>query len=289
MNGLEELFEKAAPKAGIQGTWFIARWQPDIATGETLNIGAGFVSNEGDLSLKLLNEFNRLECLFDTNNAAFHAELACQIVEECLRADPYRRGNLLAGITIDDRGFAQGADSQSIVGRLYSEVVTLGKPRPVKGKKKPFSPVSRDNAYESLRKQLKKSLDLDYELHVPKNPYIDVSDSFGQEKLYLPFQRENGVATLASAAYADPYRVKSQLYEGFRSVETALKNNVSEDAALFVVLPGEGLSEEAYVSLGKEFDEFYAFVQRHDIYMESHEHLIELGDSVLQWCQANAA
>lgn len=289
MNGLEELFEKAAPKAGIQGTWFAARWQPDIATGETLNIGVGFVSSEGDLTLQLLNDFSRLECLFDSSNAAFHAELACQVVEECLRASPYRRGSLLAGVTIDDRGFAQGYDNQSIVGRLYSEVVTLGKPRPVKGKKKPFAPVSRDIAYESLKVHLKKSLKLDYERYVPKNPYAEVNDSFGREKLYLPFQREKGVATLASAAYADPYRVKSQLYEGFRSVETALKNKISEDAALFVVLPGEGLSKEAFESLEKEFEEFYAFVRRHDIHMESHEHLIALGDSVLEWCQGKAA
>ena len=61
MNGLEELFEKAAPKAGIRGTWFTARWQPDIATGEALNRGVGFVSSDGDLTLKLLNEFSRLE------------------------------------------------------------------------------------------------------------------------------------------------------------------------------------------------------------------------------------
>jgi len=289
MNGLEELFEKAAAKSGIQGKWFAARWQPDIATGEVLNIGVGFVSNDGELTLRLLNEFGRLECLFDSNNAAFHAELACQIVEECMRADPQRRGNLLAGVTIEEQGFAQGSDNEGIIGRLYSEVVTLGRARPTKGKKKPFVPVSRDYAYENLRKQLKKRLNLDYEKHVPKDPFKEVNDEFGLDRLYLPFQREHGVATLASAAYADPWRVKSHLWEGFRSVETALKNGLSDEGALFVVMPGEGLSTDVFKTLEHQFEEFYAFVKRHDIQIESHEHLIELGESISNWCQAEAA
>ncbi|WP_417545696.1 hypothetical protein [Marinobacter sp.] len=289
MNGLEELFAKAAPKAGIQGNWFTARWQPDMATGEVLNIGVGFVSSEGELSLRLLNEFSRLECLFDSSNAAFHAELACQVVDECMRSNPQRRGNILAGVTIEERGFAQGADNESIVDRLYADVVTLGRPKATKGKKKPFVPVSRDVAYDKVKKRLKLALKMDYGKHVPEDPFKEVSDIYGNEKLYLPFQRDNGVATLTSAAYADPWRVKSQLFEGFRAVETALKNKISENAALFVVMPGEGLTKETFQSLEKEFEEFYAFVQRHEIQMESHEDLDELGVSVSDWCLGKAA
>lgn len=289
MSLLNELFEKAAPKAGIKGRWFTARWQPDLATGEVFNIGVGFVSSEGELSLRLLNEFSRLECLFDSSNAAFHAELACQLVSECMNADPSRRGNLLAGVAIEDRGFAQGSDSASIVDRLYSDVVSLGRPRHVQGKKKPFIPVSRDYAYDRVKAHLRHTLNIEFERHVPQDPFKEVSDAYGDEKLYLPFQRDGGVATLTSAAYADPWRVKSQLFEGFRSVETALKKDLSESAALFVVLPGEGLSQETIDSLDKEFEAFYAFVKRHEIHMESYADLTDLSESVSEWCQGKAA
>lgn len=286
MNGLEELFAKAAPKAGVTGQWFVARWQPDIATGEMLNIGIGFVSDEGELSLRLLNSFERLQCLFDSSNAAFHAELACQVIEECMRRDPFRRGSLFTGITIENRGFAQGLDNESVADRLYSEVVTLGKPREMKGKRKNFVPLPRDTAYEKLKNDLKKKMDLDFERHVPRDPYKVVSDSYGEEKLYLPFQRQGGVATLVSGAYADRFRVKSELFEGFRVVETARKKKISDDAALFVVLPGEGLARDVWEVLEGEFETFYSFVRRHDLYMSSHEDLDQLGDDITNWCKA---
>lgn len=289
MSGLEELFENLAPAENVQGSWFTARWQPDLAAGEFLNIGVGFVSSDGEFSLRLLQDFDRLHCLYDSKNIEFHADLACRVVAELLYKDPTRRGQLTAGISIQDKGFAQGSDIDSIVDRLFDDVVTLGRPSIEVERKQPFRAISRENAYSILRNYLKRPLALSFKEHVRDRPYRKISDDFGDVELFLPFERRGGVASLTSAAYSNEWRAKFQLYEGFKDVETALKNQLCDHAALFVVLPGEGLPTETARALESKFDEFYAFVRRHEIRVESNTQLESLGDSIAEWCQEESA
>lgn len=275
----------------VSGQWSVARWTPDIATGETLNIGVMFLGSNGDTSFRMLNDYERLSCLFDSKSAEFHAELACKVATEFFSGTPEFAGNVSPNLQIECRGFAQGTSSEEIVERLYSSVVTLGKPCQKKVRKERFSSIALDSAYNSIKLNLKKSLDLNYESHVPKNPYHEISDSFGKEKIYLPFtrNRNQSSASLATAAYADPWRVKSYLYEGFRNVETALKKSIIEDGALFIVLPGGGLAKKDEEQINDELSTFYSFTKRHGIDIYSHVDIPTLSGSINEWCSLNVA
>lgn len=283
MTKLDDLLETEPARTDVQGHWFCVQWIPDRASKERLNIGVGFVGSGGEKSYRLLSLFHRLECLYD-QSVIFHARLACSIAQEAINRSDFRIGWSSSNIATVDRGFAQGDNADEIVNRLFAEAVPLARPEPQPERRDPFTPVPVEKAYGTIRHHLKMKLDLAFERHVPDDPYEEIEDNFGTERLYLPFRRNRAVATLASAAYADPMRVYHNLFEGFRFVDTARLRMNAEDAAIFFVLPGEGLQVDARERIEREIDNFYHFVQRHGLTVESHTELEALSDSVAEWC-----
>lgn len=284
MLGLEELLDQQKPTAGVSGRWFTAQWMPDPAAGERLNIGVGFITDDGERLFQFADDFTRLKCLYD-QSAVFHAQLACRFAEEFAYSDDFAADRPYANIFFEERGFAQGADLNQIVNRLFRETVTLAREHRT-SRKREFVPVPRMQAYTRLKSQLRKRLQANFQKYVPEDPYVRVADQFGDEKLYLPFRRDNGIATLATAAYADSHRVKANLFEGYRAVETAMHHGLGRDAAVFLVLPGDNLRPDVKTSVENEIDNFYSFLRRHHIRMESHQNIDSLGEEIAEWCSA---
>lgn len=288
MNNLDHLLENGTPTVSVSGRWFSIQWIPDNATQERLNIGVGFLGKSGEKSFRLLDDFHRVECLYDST-ATFHARLACNIAEEAIRHNEFDIGWHGSTIATIDRGFAQGVNPQEIVDRLFVETVPLAQPEPQTERRERFAPISVGKTYDTLRTHLKSRLDLAFERHVPDNPYETIQDQFGEDTLFLPFRRRDAVATLASASYADPMRVYHNLFEGFRFVETAVLRDISQNAGIFFVLPGSDLEPDARNLIENEIDSFYHFAQRHRMTVESHTELEPLGDLIAEWCEAEAA
>lgn len=290
MDTLDSIFKDEVQDTQISGQWSVAQWIPDIATGEVLNIGVSVLTSNGQHEIKMLDNFERLECLFNSKHAAFHAELACQVAREYLSSAPNHTGVISPNLKIENRGFAQGNDIEEIISRLYTSVITLGIPRPKKSRKEPFQHVSRDTAYNGIRSQLKKSLNIEFEHHVPNNPYHKIEDEYGTETIYLPFTKKDPkqAASLATAAYSDSFRVKSYLYDAFRSVETALNQNIINEGALFIVLPGNGLDKSIDEQINDEISTFYSFTKRHGIFIESNDSVAMLTESISNWCVGNS-
>jgi len=59
----------------IKGEWSLVQWNPDIATEEYLNIGVSFKHN-GRNYFKMLDSFNRVNCLYDEDTVLIYAELS---------------------------------------------------------------------------------------------------------------------------------------------------------------------------------------------------------------------
>ncbi|WP_439836022.1 hypothetical protein [Aeromonas caviae] len=83
MNNLEKLLGQSTDRNLVKGEWFNIRWTPDLATGEKLNIGVGFVE-QGRVHSRLLSYFERVKCLYG-ERGIYHAELVTSIVGESLR------------------------------------------------------------------------------------------------------------------------------------------------------------------------------------------------------------
>lgn len=289
MDFLNDLIAPKEDIKNITGTWCIARWVPDIATGEILNVGVMFLGNNGEMEMRFLDDYSRIECLYNSSHAPFHAELCQKVAKATFLEDPTKRGVISPNLIIEDRGFAQGENPEIIISRLFSSVITLAQPRIKKGRKDPFQSLSRELAYSKIKQSLIEDLGLHFSEYIPSNPFYNFKDRYGEEKLYLPFQKDKvkgkyqSKATLSSAAYADPWRVKSNLYEGFKNVETALNNELIENAAIFIALPGDGLDKLVNENINDEIETFYNFSKRHGIPIYSHMEPEQLAHDASKW------
>lgn len=123
MNNLEKLLGQSTDRNLIKGQWFNIRWTPDLATGEKLNIGVGFVE-DGRVHSRLLSYFERVKCLYG-ERGIYHVELVTSIVGESLRQN--KKVSPIPQITYDNSGYAQGFSIDEILTSLFEQTVHLQK------------------------------------------------------------------------------------------------------------------------------------------------------------------
>lgn len=269
----------------VIGDWICVQWAPDVGAGEWLNIGVALCNQYGSMHLKMLDQFDRLTCLYG-DTILFHVQLACDVAYEMVMKHQSADIDLGPQLRLVKKGSAQGQSESEILGNLYRDVVPLGRPRKAQRAQREFAHKSREDAHVELQTLLKNRLHLDYSRYVRDNPYLE---SKSGPSLFMPFQRENGVATLASAAYADSLRVRCNLYEAHGEMEVALNERPDvHQGALFVVLPGGGLKAEQRkaVYAAVERVEWIAASASPSIPVHKAKNLNTMSDEIVEWCMA---
>ncbi|MBO1894197.1 hypothetical protein HNW13_000055 [Shewanella sp. BF02_Schw] len=282
MDRLDQILANKQTSSSVQGEWYAIQWTPDIASKETLNIGVAYKDSLGEVSIKMLDYFDRIACLY-SKNMIFQLELACEVSRSLILKKGLAQ-ELTHQIKCDLRGFAQGKTAADVVEQLYDSVITLGK-KVRTHQPRSFSSVSRDSLYNNLRVLLKQNLSLDYSKHVPENPYETIAK---QHEIYLPYRKNNGVATLATAAYADIQRVKCNLFEGYRDLDVATQHHKPKSSAFFLLLPGDELKKDKQIEIENELDKFTWHLNQHNIKVHSHVSQESLGEDISNWCLSAA-
>ncbi|AUV88265.1 MULTISPECIES: hypothetical protein [Vibrio harveyi group] len=285
MHKLNKILENRANTQNVTGTWYAIQWQPDIATKETLNIGVGVKTSDGGVYVQMLDLFERVECMY-SKDMIFHAELACNVSREVIMSQGFKE-QIAPQIRCDKRGFTQGESSVQILNRLYDSVVSLGKIRAQKSQKsQSFSTINRDALYNGMQEKLRLDLELNYSFHVPKDPFQVLNHDGRQHKLYLPFRKNKGSATLISAAYKDVQRVKSNLFDGSRDVQIAKDELSHTENAIFLMLPGDGLETDKLIAIENDIDKFTWLMSKQRVKIECESSEDILADRITEWCTA---
>lgn len=287
MDKLNQLLSVQQNKPNLSGQWFAIQWTPEISTAERLNIGVGFVEQNGTISVSLLDYFERIACLY-SKDMIFQLSLACDISREIILNRKVSEGYLTPKIQCTLGGFAQGRNTTEILSQLYKSMVPLGN-KIKTPRNKNFSSTSRDTLYNNLRDTLKTNLEMDFHYHVPEDPYQEINDANRKQLVYLPFRKHDGIATLVSAVYSDPQRVKCNIYDGYRDIDIAYQNLKSKSKAIFVLLPDDSLKLEHKNSIENELDKFSWFMNKHNVYIESHTSPVNLANEISIWCKDKAA
>lgn len=289
MNALEKFFTKQ-PIESVSGNWYLARWVPDAAIGEQLNIGVCFVGQSGESEFRVLDSFERVACLYSSTNATFHAHLACEVAE-AIFSEPEKSLEVhYPNLCIEKQGFAQGETAASIVDRLFSSVIPLAVPKTVKAAPR-FNSVSRKKAANDIKKYLRQILSIQSDLYIPQSSSREINDEFGKTAVFLPFIRpsKNGkgaAASMASAMYSDIWHAKSSLYEGLKDVEIALNANIISEGALAVMMPSKELSKNPQEALD-EYASFENYAKRSGIPLLSGSSIESTGERVRSWMLAS--
>jgi hypothetical protein len=287
MDKLKQLLESKNNQSNVTGNWFSIQWTPDLYTNEKLNIGVGFVDSTGEISVQLLDYYDRITCLYGNENINFQLEVACNISRELILKSGLENKNITPQITCEINGFAQGKSVEEVLTQLYKTVVPLGR-KIRKRSVANFQPRSREMVYNSIKEQLKMNLALDYSRYVPENPFVNVQSGNDSHSTYLPYRSDSGVGTLASAFYSDKQRVKCNLYDGFWDLDVHAQGDISKQDSIFILLPDESLKESSKISIENEIDKFTWFMKSHNIYVGSHVDPACLADEISEWCLKTA-
>jgi hypothetical protein len=102
--------------------------------------------------------------------------------------------------------------------------------------------------------------------------------------IYLPFQREDGVATLVSTVYSDIQRVKGNLFDGYRHIDIARTKANKNDNAVFILLPDAGLKKSTQIDIENQVDDFAWLLQQHKIKVEANVNKSNLATDIANWC-----
>lgn len=288
MTTLNDILNSSDRVKNVSGSWYQFQWTPDISTGETLNIGVGFKEQSGEFSVQMLDYYERINCFYG-KEAQFQLELACNVARElAFKKELNDTQNLTPQIILKRIGFAQGKGATEVLNSLYKNTIPLGKKvRKVASNR--FSSTSRDAVYNSLKERLKLNLDFAYSLHVSENPYQTVSEGNVTNKLFLPYKKTNGVATLVSTAYSDVQRVKCNLFDGYRDIDIASNHLKTKSNAVFLMLPDDSLKKETQIEIENELDKFIWLLKPHKFYVGSHVEIDSLADEISEWCNIKVA
>ncbi|AYO04206.1 hypothetical protein ACPSLY_07000 [Vibrio parahaemolyticus] len=287
MNNLEKLLGQNTERSLVKGEWFNIRWTPDIATGEKLNIGVGFVEN-GRVHSRLLSYFERVKCLYG-ERGIYHAELVTSIVGESLRQN--KKSSPIPQITYDNSGYAQGFSVDEVLSSLFEQTVPLQKKIRVSSNAKRFNSVNTDKLYTCLVDELKIKAALQFEEFVPADSSIFIEDNLGSHELFVPFRdNKNLVGGLASTVYSNVQRIELNLLKAARDVESAVKLGKGNKASVFILMPGdevEKLDKEQVISIENTLDKFDWHMNKQGISVGGHTSVSGLADEICSW--ANVA
>jgi hypothetical protein len=289
MMPLNNLLQQSAQEPlHVKGEWSVIQWTPDHAAGEKYNIGVAFKeSGSQEISVSMLDYFERIKCLYD-EAMIFHVQLACDVAREVLLRRHSIERPIGSNISFQHRGFAQGESTAQLLSQLYKTAIPLARKIRVSGARS-FTTRSRDQVHSALRENLKHRKDFDFRNYAPVDPYHYIQDGQASHRLYLPFRKDNAVATLASAAYVEHQRVKLNLYDGWRDVDIAKSNMNIKEAAIFFLLPGDGLDRSRKEIIENEIDAFVWHMKKTGVHLGYQSDFDKLGDEVEEWCMEKVA
>lgn len=278
---LFELLEEAQSKAAVQGEWFSVQWCPDLATGERLNIGVGFV-HENRVHTKLLERFERIKCLYDEQGVS-QVRLIISFVEEAVQQS--HTISPFSQVCYEQKGFAQGESVSEILNNLYSQTVPLGQKPRIRAKNKTFSSVSRQQLHTELLDNLRLLWDIDFDQFVPEDSYIRSGDG---HDLFIPFRDgAERLAGLASAVSPNPQTVELNLLSAAVEVESAKGLKHVNKPALFILKPDD---EQLSMLENDKADRIDGLLERFDwmmnkqgIQVGSHVTTSGLAEEIVQW------
>jgi hypothetical protein len=288
MQALNKILEQNSNNTKAEGSSYIFQWSPDLSTEEILNIGVGFRDiRSGEFDVKILDYFERIQCLYG-QGALFNLQLACNVAEQLISQSNLSDFiQLTPQIRFKKRGYAQGESIDKVLMSLYEDLIPLGAEIRKKVSNK-FSSISTDKLYLSLKSELKKKLDLSYSLHVPDSPYTSINYMGKEHQVYLPYDRENGVATLVSTVYSDIQRVKGNLFDSYKHIDIARSKTNKKENAVFILLPDDTLKGTTQIDIENQVDEFTWLLNQHKIKVESNVNVCNLANDIANWC-TNAA
>ncbi|WP_157033050.1 hypothetical protein [Halomonas sp. S2151] len=283
MLNIDDIFreKQSAAPCLVKGKWYRVQWTPDLSAGERLNLGVAFLPQQGSPYIQTIDDFGRLRCLFD-DRAEFHAKLACRVAEMMIESEPNPENWTSPQLSIVEGGFAQGESADEIVERMMEDLVPLSAPRAHRSTR--HSPITKKRAYTRINDSLSFRLGNEYRQHVPKDPQVKTALGIS---LFLPFRRGcdgHEAATIVSADFTRPEKIRGELYLGHRDVSVATTEKAFRKGAIFILRPGGNMKTADLRAAEEEVRDFSLYLKSLRVPHYLGKNTDELTDVIKEWC-----
>lgn len=255
-------------KLTASGKWCAIRMCLDLSAQEWLNIGVVLYSDDGDApTIRLLQNFSGLKCLYDTD-AADNARFLADQIEFAL----YEGEHLPAdwNIQLSPATFVRGSSKQQIVNDLFDRIVPLG--RHERGTDRPDReehPHATQQLRSSVRKLLSKHLQLankapDFWRAQPTT--INLDSAKIQIDLQVVDAKEKVNGAVISAWYKTKYYRNASLTSGANAMSMASEAFPDHRNILYLLQPPSDaptLSIEDHQNIQTDIDSVAWLVDKH--------------------------
>nr|BDD47004.1 hypothetical protein 12 [Piscirickettsiaceae bacterium] len=281
-----ELTEDTIKKSGVSGHWQRIFIEPNPITGERYNVGVLF-NNNGNTSFKLIEDTNRLKCLFN-QQAVHNTMFALKHIRAIL--EQQNNTKVLPDIfMLSEPMPAAGESVDEILNELFFDIVPLGRPPKQAADKAVKAKLPKKDLVKQVHTHLKKTFGTEANLYIPQKQAFTVDDQ--GHTVDIPLIGQNQAADLISATYSRAYdieRVINQSVVDLNAVRAYKKR--FEQSGLFILRPSTdlGFTIKEVNKAGKLIESLFWKFQK-DFYIEVEDQPKALAEASAHWFTKNQA
>ena len=233
----------------VKGRWFPIRLSPDLATGEILNVGIGFIDTDNQLHTKILNSTTPFRKLYGSAGASNFSFLLALLREHFARIETAEQMMVLSPhIHYGEQYYASGDSVNDVLDQMYDTMVTIGRLSEEDESADKKASYGTDKLTQKVLRTIREQYSSIYDhIHQPK-PIV-----FNEHNLVLdvPLFVRNGhfnqehasFGVLCSVAYKAPNSRESELAKSFMTAiqaSTVLDaQNISNEPCVGIYRPNK--------------------------------------------------
>lgn len=282
MSNIEDYLEPAVT-ASFVGYWQRVSWIPDIKSGELFNIGVVVIGDDGTSKIKLLDDFKRLNCLFDGK-----LDQSIKFINQTVQNSFPFEESPFRNVILSEKMRTKGGSIDQCLDRLFGAVVSLAVPKEDKSDKEKYTGVTQEKFLEVIRNEAKHRMDafVFHSYFTESSMFMDGEDS---HFLRVPINGRK-LASLASCCYATPDTAENKLKDALvdLSVAANLADNKEKPKRIFALLPSDELAKynkEAFNKIYNVVDEIHWKANKVGIILDGHEQIDRVIESVIEYCE----
>ena len=264
------------------GRAFVIQVEPDLVTGERINVGVGVVTAEGRRIAKFLSDYGRLECLYGR-----------EVVELIEVLCDFARAAALSGDTLASPSVvftaAQpffGIAPEQYLDQLFARVVPAAFPRREQGADV-GEPRNTDALWREVGNAIKLRLPDRAEEIIANTPWTIIDTSRGARPVCVPLQPPGGAGALESADFSVAV-TERKLMRALLDVEIAAETKQLNRLGLFIAHPRRARKEQDLRAIDKAID-FVACRALRRCRVEVEADAAALAEHIIDWAGLRAA
>ncbi|WP_160151503.1 hypothetical protein [Microbulbifer sp. ALW1] len=220
----------------VNGQWQSIRFCPDLAADERLNIGVYIQTIDGNRYVKMLDHFERLQCLYDKNVVEQDLLTLMSETESILLADGAGSANQLKPhISLGNPLYAAGSSVDEIIDTFYENTVTLGRP---KRRERTFRHITVSRLQRGILDNLREKIPTRAESIIRSQPIEVRVNNERNFTIELPLVGLRTIGAITSAYFKSPMVASNNIMRAVSDISLVQRFSDRRQASLSLLIPG---------------------------------------------------